>query len=115
LIILIRKQMTKIPGALKHDQNKIPVFRGAVAYFSRAIEGIAAVSQFGATKYAWEGWRHVDDGINRYTDALIRHLMAEARGEYLDPESGRPHHDHVSWNACARAELIKAKQDERDE
>jgi hypothetical protein len=94
-------------GAVKYDANKFPIFRGAIGYFPRAISGVAAVSAFGATKYAWNGWRGVEDGVQRYTDALVRHLVAEASGELYDPESGLPHSLHVAWNALARAELIE--------
>jgi hypothetical protein len=94
-------------GAVKYDTGKSPIFKGAIAYFPTAISGVATVSNFGATKYAWSGWRHVDDGINRYTDAMVRHLVAEASGEVLDPESGLPHAWHVAWGALARAELIE--------
>lgn len=101
-------------GARKDDQGKSPIFRGAIAYFPKAISGVAAISAFGATKYAWGGWRGVPDGLNRYTDAMVRHLAAEAAGEVLDPESGLPHAWHVSWNALARAELLE-NYDERSE
>lgn len=93
-------------GARKDDQGKAPVLKGAVAYFPRAIEGVATVSAFGATKYAWGGWRGVDNGLDRYSDAMVRHLVAEAKGEVLDPESGLLHAAHTAWNALARLELI---------
>lgn len=92
-------------GAVKYDAGKSPVFKGAIAYFPRAISGVASVSAFGASKYAWNGWRDVSDGINRYTDAMVRHVVYEAEGEVLDPESGLPHAWHAAWNALARAEL----------
>lgn len=95
-----------IPGAIKYDSGKSPVFRGAISYFPVAISGVATVSAFGASKYAWKGWEHVTDGINRYTDAMVRHLIQEAAGEIVDPDSGLPHAWHVAWNALARAELI---------
>ena len=73
-------------GAVKYDAGKAPVFKGAIAYFPSAISGVSSVSAFGASKYAWNGWRGVDDGINRYTDAMVRHLVAESKGEVLDPD-----------------------------
>lgn len=94
------------PGAVKYDAGKAPVFRGAVAYFPRAIQAVASVSAFGATKYAWSGWRHVPDGLNRYSDAMVRHMLAEAEGQDLDPDSGLLHAAHTGWNALARLELI---------
>lgn len=97
-------------GAVKYDAGKSPVVKGAIAYFPDAISGVASVSAFGASKYAWQGWRHVSNGIDRYTDAMVRHLIAEGKGEALDPESGLPHAWHVAWNALARAELIGQQQ-----
>lgn len=94
------------PGAVKYDAGKAPIFRGAIAYFPGAISGVASISEFGSRKYAWNGYRYVPDGINRYTDAMVRHLVAEATGEVLDPDSGLPHAWHVAWNALARAELM---------
>lgn len=101
-----------IAGARKDDAGKAPIFKGGLGYFPRAIAGVASVSNFGATKYAWGGWRHVDNGIDRYTDAMVRHLAAEAQGEVLDSESGLPHAWHVAWNALARAELIVSQEKE---
>lgn len=97
---------SKPAGAVKYDAGKAPIFKGGLGYFPVAIEGVATVSGFGATKYAWNGWRYVPNGIDRYTDAMVRHLAAEAKGEVLDPESGLPHAWHVAWGALARAELM---------
>lgn len=93
-------------GGIKYDGGKAPVFRGAVSYFPRAIEAVAAVSAFGASKYAWKGWERVDDGYNRYSDALVRHLAYEGKNEVLDPDSGLLHRAHTSWNALASLELL---------
>ncbi|QDP50620.1 MAG: hypothetical protein Tp1125DCM00d2C21254131_61 [Prokaryotic dsDNA virus sp.] len=100
-------------GAIKYDGGKSPVFRGAVSYFPRAISAVAEVSAFGASKYEWNGWRGVDDGYNRYSDAMVRHLGYEGSGEVLDPDSGLLHAAHAAWNALARLELlIKEQQNE---
>ena len=42
------------PGA-KLDAGKVPVTRGAIQYFPRAIRAIAALSGKGAEKYSWNG------------------------------------------------------------
>lgn len=99
------------PGAVKFDSGKTPIYRGGLGYFPRAISCVAAVSAFGATKYAWDGWRYVPDGLNRYTDAMVRHLAAEAEGETLDTDSGLLHAAHCAWNALARLELILDQRD----
>lgn len=98
-------------GNIKYDGGKAPVYRGAISYFPRAISAVAEVSAFGASKYAWNGWRGVDDGFNRYSDAMVRHLGYEATGEVLDPDSGLLHAAHAAWNALARLELLIEERD----
>jgi hypothetical protein len=73
--------------------------------FASALEQVAKVGTFGARKYTDNGWCHVEDGVNRYTDALYRHLLAEAQGEVLDSETELWHSAHAAWNALARLEL----------
>jgi len=46
--------------------------------FGRALLAVAEVGTFGADKYTRGGWVSVPDGVDRYTDALYRHLLAEA-------------------------------------
>lgn len=93
------------PGA-KLDAGKPSSYQGAIAYFPRAIEQVATVSTFGASKYAWKGWETVPDGTNRYSDAMVRHLLTEGKGELYDPDSGLLHAAHAAWNALARLELM---------
>lgn len=80
-----------------------------VTDFPRALLSVAQVSTFGADKYAPRSWRSVPDARDRYTDALFRHLLAQAAGELEDPESGLPHAAHAAWNALALLELIAAE------
>ena len=61
---------------------------------------LAEVLTFGAAKYAPNNWQLVENGQERYLDALYRHLEAYRSGEYLDPESGLPHLNHVLCNAA---------------
>lgn len=74
--------------------------------FSRALRAIAAVGTFGAAKYTPHGWLEVPSGFERYTDAMLRHWLAEASGEVADRDSDLPHAAHVAWNALARLELM---------
>ncbi len=99
-------------GAIKYDAGKSPVFRGALDYFPRAIEQVANVSNFGATKYAWKGWQDVSEGYERYSDALARHLTSEGKGEIADRDSGLLHAAHAAWNALARLELYLRTQEQ---
>lgn len=95
----------KEPGS-KLDAGKVEVLRGAVSYFPRALLAVARVSQFGARKYSWKGWEQVPDGIRRYGDALVRHLVDEAIFGEFDKDSGELHAAHEAWNSLARLELI---------
>lgn len=89
----------------KLDAGKVPIFQGLIDYFPRAVREVATVSAFGASKYAWKGWESVPDGVNRYSDAMVRHLISEATGERTDADSGLLHKAHCAWNALAALEL----------
>jgi hypothetical protein len=103
----------KEPGS-KLDYGKSPIYRGAISYFPRALMSVSGVSAYGANKYSWKGWEDVPDGVNRYSDALGRHLAKEGiEGLYdleilNDPKyPGKIlHASQVAWNALARLELI---------
>lgn len=93
-------------GAIKYDGGKVCLYRGLIDYFPRAITAVAEISTFGASKYAWKGWEGVEDGVARYSDAMVRHLAKEATGEMVDPDSGLLHASHAAWGALARLELM---------
>lgn len=63
-----------------------------------SLIGCARVLEFGAVKYARGDWRKGLD-MNETMDSLLRHVAAYMSGEYLDPESGLPHIDHIHCNA----------------
>lgn len=98
-------------GAIKYDAGKPPVFRGTLDYFPRALEQVALVSAFGASKYAWKGWENVSEGFERYSDAMVRHITKRAQGELADSDSGLLHEAHTAWNALARLELLLRGQE----
>jgi hypothetical protein len=74
--------------------------------FARALNAVGEVGTFGARKYSDGGWIEVPNGVERYTDALFRHLLHEHIGEHTDPDSGLLHAAHSAWNALARLDLI---------
>lgn len=98
-------------GAIKYDGGKPALWRGVFEYFPRAISAVGDISTFGARKYAWAGWEGVEDGIARYSDAMVRHLAKEGAGEVLDPDSGLLHAAHTAWGSLARLELILREQE----
>ena len=91
----------------KFDQDKSPIIRGVLHYFPLALNNVAELSAFGAKKYDWNNWEGLPDARQRYTDALGRHLLAEAKDPYArDPESKVYEATAVAWNALARLELL---------
>lgn len=79
--------------------------------FSRALQEVGKVGTYGANKYTDNGWIEVPQGEQRYTDALLRHLMKEATGEPLDPDTNLSHAAHAAWNALARLDLMIRNQE----
>jgi len=104
-------QSIKSVRGVKGDTGKPPIFQGVLNLFPNAVEAVADVSAFGAKKYSWNNWKNVDDGVNRYTDAMIRHLLKESKGELLDAETNLLHACSVAWNALARLELMLIEYD----
>lgn len=99
------------PGA-KLDAGK-PRAGLVLGDFARALTAVADVGTYGARKYTDSGWCHVPDGHRRYTDAMLRHWLAESAGETTDTDSGLLHAACVAWNALARLELMLRMGSER--
>ena len=78
--------------------------------FARALEQVGRVGTYGAKKYTPNGWMTVPDGVERYSDAMWRHLLAEAEGQPCDADTGLLHAAHAAWNALARLELLLREQ-----
>lgn len=96
-------------SGIKHDQDKPRMD----LLDAQALEGIAAVLTFGAKKYAAHNWR---GGISnsRLVAALLRHVFSIMRGEYIDPESGLPHIDHVGCCWMFLSNNLKNRPDLND-
>ena len=92
------------PGAkLDAGKNRLSlVFDG----FAHALEEVGRVGTYGARKYSDHGWVSVPNGVDRYTDAMYRHLLKEAMGVPFDPDTDLLHAAHTAWNALARLELL---------
>lgn len=98
------------PVVAKYDDRKVPIFKGVMRYFAASLAAVARVSEAGSVKYSWseygKGWAQVPDGEVRYTEALLRHLSDEAKGEFYDMDTQTLHAANAAWNALARLELI---------
>lgn len=97
--------MTELIGK-KYDNGKAQIVKGFLLYFPNAIKAVTEISTYGYDKYGeWGNWKNLDGGLDRYTEAMVRHLVEEGRETY-DPESRYLHAAHTAWNSNARLELM---------
>jgi len=101
-------------AAVKLDYGKAPVFSLFIKYFPYAVIAVTYVSEYGLRKYnpggESTGWKEVPDGVNRYGDAAMRHILKEKiEGLYDDSDSGLAHAAQAAWNALARLETLIEK------
>lgn len=77
-----------------------------------ALLEVAEILTRGAQKYSPHGWRSVPNGVFRYYNAMIRHLLKESI-EDRDAD-GLLHRACVAWNALAVLELMLSKHAGRE-
>ena len=95
------------PGA-KLDASKVEV--GLIFNdMPRALLAVAEIGTYGRHKYSKGSWKHVEDGIERYTNAMDRHRLKESI-DGIDQETEMLHAAHLAWNALARLELMLREQ-----
>lgn len=64
----------------------------------REVEEVVEVLTAGANKYAPNNWQHVDNAIERYYAAAMRHLSAYRQGEATDTDDDLSHLSHAICN-----------------
>ena len=104
---------------LKDFSSKLPLSKiqwKAIA----SDKGVMGVYKFAQKKYGnILSWRNRSEGsLQRYLDAMIRHLLKILAGEEMDPESGLHHGAAMAWNALTYLEFViedmEAKEKEHD-
>ena len=93
-------------GGIKYDSQK-PLIYVILKQFPNALALVAKCSEYGHNKYIendanWDNWKQLENAEFRYSNAMIRHAIAEGN----DEESKLPHAAHAAWNALARLEKI---------
>jgi len=78
---------------VKNDKGKL---QWSLMPFEQ-LEDTVRVLMKGAEKYSRDNWKKCDD-VNRYKDALMRHVTAYIKGEERDPEDNLPHLAHAICN-----------------
>lgn len=93
-----------MPGGLRYNSGKPEL--SMVLEASHALKGAADILTMGKAKYSRGNWR---GGLSHteICDSLLRHLTDYLSGVDLDPESGKPHVDHILCNALFLAEMVR--------
>lgn len=89
---------------VKYDKDK-PRIGEMILDFKVPLIELCKVWEYGASKYSKSNWKSLNDGVNRYTNAMLRHLIAEEDSLY-DEESSLLHAAHIAFNALARLYFI---------
>jgi len=84
--------MTKKKGT-KHDQGKSRLELVEPDW----LEDVGHVLAHGAKIHGDENWKLVEP--RRYIAASMRHILAISRGEYLDPDTQKPHAAHLACDS----------------
>lgn len=93
----------------KYDNGKLRLAE-MIIDFRVAMEELCKVWEFGANKYEKSNWKKLANPIDRYTNALLRHLLAEETN-LVDDESNLLHAAHIAFNALARLHFIVRNKD----
>lgn len=100
----------KLAEATNAKYTKVPLFRGCLQMFPRALKAVAEVSRFGAQKHekmlGVNTYLTVPDADTVYRDAEARHLVAEQlEGPYNEEDAMMLHKAQKAWNALADLEV----------
>jgi len=91
-----------VGAKLDSGKNRLGLVLGD---FANALEQVGWIGTGGAAKYTPHGWLSVENGQERYTDAMLRHIIKHCKGEKVDPDTKLLHLAHAAWNALALLEL----------
>ena len=86
---------------IKFDNDK-PKLADFLEDFKDVIFELYKVYEFGTNKYGRENWKQVENGKDRFSNALIRHFLKDG----VDDETGINHQTHTAYNALMRLYFI---------
>jgi hypothetical protein len=92
-----------IPDRIVKSAKYLTDHVSAAAYLPHVI----AVGTYGARKYDRDNWLHVEGGVERYYEAVGRHVRDVMLGDWCDEESGCVNLGHIAWGILAGAELVR--------
>lgn len=103
-------EVTKPDDFVKNDSGKL---EWSLMPFKQ-LEDVVRVLMFGAKKYSRDNWKKCDD-VNRYKDALMRHVTAYIEGEKFDKGKGGDNLPHLAHAICNCLFLLWFDQAETEE
>lgn len=98
------KEDINVKEGTKYDNGKLRLAE-MIIDFKIPMEELCKVWEFGANKYEKSNWKKLQNPVDRYTNALLRHLLAEEINP-IDDESKLLHAAHIAFNALARLYFI---------
>ena len=107
-----QEEMMKIIKGIKHDKNKLRLAE-MIIDFKEPLQELCKVWEFGAGKYGKSNWKEVANAKDRYTNALLRHLVAE-EDKLTDDETELLHAAHIAFNALARMYFILKNKEKKE-
>ena len=104
--------MSEQDNSGKDDKHKPPAYRGLVQSFPRALAAIAEHTAKGAEEpgHRWHGWKEARNGFERYSNAMVRHLLDE--GHIPDTDLLVAQVTATCWNDLARLEHLLTDQED---
>ena len=90
----------KCKEGIKLDKEK-PRMDLVLGDFADALLKVGEVGTYGANKYDDSNGLYIDNAMERYLSAMLRHYLNYRRGEVFDDESKQLHLAHMAWNALA--------------
>lgn len=87
--------MINICTGVKLDNEK-PKLADMLFCFQEVLPELCKIYEFGTNKYGVGNWKKVEDGENRFKNALIRHFLSNKKYDY---ETGVLETAHVAYNA----------------
>ena len=112
---LVKKVINENIGK-KADNDKLPLSIVIQRQFPNALKAVAECSQYGNKKYHetdkdWCNLHRVDNGVERYSNAMMRHFLAAGKElDQKDNETNLEHVKHMVWNALSLLEVIEQQK-----
>ena len=97
---------------IKYDTEKLRMAE-MITDFAPELEELCKIWTFGVNKYGKGNWKLLKNGKERFSNALIRHLIEESKDLY-DKETKLIHAAHIAFNAIARLHYVIKEMNKKD-